>query len=113
MIATFTGYNKFLSSGLIADLDLVKHGYAYINVDMRGTGASEATGRPLASRSGRYGRAGDLHQVSALGNGRIGMNGPYMGITGLLTGAQEDPAVQAIFAVPMGDAYQDIVFSGG
>ena len=116
VIATFTGYNQFLSSSLIADLDLVKHGYAYINVDMRGTGASEGSWQAF-SQVDQDDMAELVTYIKSQpwSNGRIGMNGPsYMGITGLLTGAQEDPAVQAIFAVvPMGDAYRDIVFSGG
>ena len=116
VIATFTGYNQFLSSSLIADLDLVKHGYAYINVDMRGTGASEGSWQAFSQvDQDDMAELVEYIKTQPWSNGRIGMNGPsYMGITGLLTGAQQDPAVQAIFAVvPMGDAYRDIVFSGG
>lgn len=120
VIATFTGYNQAISgmAGAIAGSDaaLVQRGYAYITVDMRGTGASEGSWQAFGKQD--HQDIAELIEYIATqpwSNGRIGMNGAsYMAITGLLAGASEHPAVQAIFAtVPMGDAYRDIVFSGG
>ena len=116
VIATFTGYNQFYSGAAFADPALVKRGYAYINVDLRGTGASEGSWQAFGQKDhDDIGELLDYIKSQPWSNGTIGMNGAsYMAITGLLAGAQEDPAVKAIFAiVPMGDAYRDIVFSGG
>ena len=116
VIATFTGYNQFYSGGAFADPELVKRGYAYITVDLRGTGASEGSWQAFSQiDQDDIGELLNHIKTQPWSNGSIGMNGAsYMGITGLLAGAQEDPAVDAIFAiVPMGDAYRDIVFSGG
>ncbi|EKF74732.1 peptidase S15 [Alcanivorax hongdengensis A-11-3] len=115
-VATFTGYSQTYTASIFSDPALVKRGYAYITVDMRGTGASEGTWQAFTET--------DHQDISTLldyiaaqpwCNGRIGMNGAsYMGITGLLAGATGNPHLKAIFAiVPMGDAYRDIVFSGG
>lgn len=116
VIATFTGYNQFYSAGIFADTALVQRGYAYITVDMRGTGASEGSWQAFSQID--HDDIGELVTYiknQPWSNGTIGMNGAsYMGITGLLAGATEDPAVKAIFAiVPMGDAYRDVVFGGG
>lgn len=116
VIATFTGYNQFYSAGAFADNELVQKGYAYITVDMRGTGASEGSWQAFSQID--HDDIAELIQYIKLqpwSNGTIGMNGAsYMGITGLLAGATADPAVKAIFAiVPMGDAYRDVVFGGG
>ena len=116
VIATFTGYNQFYSAGAFADTALVQRGYAYITVDMRGTGASEGSWQAFSQID--HDDIAELVQYIKMqpwSNGSIAMNGAsYMGITGLLAGATADPAVKAIFAVvPMGDAYRDVVFSGG
>lgn len=116
VIATFTGYNQFYSAGIFADTALVQRGYAYITVDMRGTGASEGSWQAFSQIDhDDIAELVDYIKTQPWSNGTIGMNGAsYMGITGLLAGATEDPAVKAIFAVvPMGDAYRDVVFGGG
>ncbi|MZR62766.1 CocE/NonD family hydrolase [Alcanivorax sp. DP30] len=116
VIATFTGYNQFYSAGVFADTGLVQRGYAYITVDMRGTGASEGSWQAFSQIDhDDIAELIDYIKVQPWSNGTIGMNGAsYMGITGLLAGATEDPAVKAIFAVvPMADAYRDVVFGGG
>ena len=116
VIATFTGYNQALGAIGAADPALVKRGYAYIIVDLRGTGAAEGSWQAFSQiDQDDIGELLEYIKVQPWSNGSIGMNGAsYMGITGLLAGAQEDPAVKAIFAiVPMGDAYRDIVFTGG
>ena len=116
VIATFTGYNQALGAIGAADPALVKRGYAYIIVDLRGTGASEGSWQAFSQiDQDDIGELLNHIKTQPWSNGSIGMNGAsYMGITGLLAGAREDPAVKAIFAiVPMGDAYRDIVFTGG
>lgn len=116
VIATFTGYNQFYSGSVFADPELVKRGYAYITVDLRGTGASEGSWQAFGQvDQDDIGELLTYIKSQPWSNGTIGMNGAsYMAITGLLAGARQDPAVKAIFAiVPMGDAYRDIVFSGG
>ena len=94
----------------------MKRGYAYIIVDMRGTGASEGTWQAFSEVDHQdIGELLDYIDDQPWSNGTLGMNGAsYMGITGLLAGAQRPDGVDAVFAiVPMGDAYRDIVFSGG
>ena len=116
VVATFTGYNQFLGAIGAADPYLVKRGYAYIIVDMRGTGASEGTWQAFSEVDHQdIGELLDYIDDQPWSNGTLGMNGAsYMGITGLLAGAQRPDGVDAVFAiVPMGDAYRDIVFSGG
>jgi putative CocE/NonD family hydrolase len=116
VIATFTGYNQALGAIGAADPALVKRGYAYIIVDLRGTGAAEGSWQAFSQiDQDDIGELLNYIKTQPWSNGSIGMNGAsYMGITGLLAGAREDPAVKAIFAiVPMGDAYRDIVFTGG
>ncbi|MGB2247041.1 MAG: CocE/NonD family hydrolase [Alcanivorax sediminis] len=116
VIATFTGYNQYYSGMALSDNALVQKGYAYITVDMRGTGASEGSWQAF-SQIDHDDIAELVNYIKAQpwSNGTIGMNGAsYMGITGLLAGATGDPAVKAIFAiVPMADAYRDVVFGGG
>lgn len=116
VVATFTGYNQALGVIGSADPYLVKRGYAYIIVDLRGTGASDGVWQAFSNRDHK-----DITELlryieqQPWSNGDIGMNGAsYMGITGLLAGATGDAHVKSIFAiVPMGDAYRDIVFQGG
>ena len=116
VVATFTGYNQSLGAIGAADPYLVQRGYAYIIVDLRGTGASEGTWQAFSEVDHQdIGELLDYIDEQPWSNGTIGMNGAsYMGITGLLAGAERPAGVDAIFAiVPMGDAYRDIVFSGG
>ena len=116
VIATFTGYNQFYSASAFADTELVQRGYAYITVDMRGTGASEGSWQAFSQIDhDDIAELIDYIKVQPWSNGTIGMNGAsYMGITGLLAGATADPAIKGIFAiVPMADAYRDVVFGGG
>ncbi|MBF1801120.1 CocE/NonD family hydrolase [Alloalcanivorax profundimaris] len=116
VVATFTGYNQALGLIGAADPYLVKRGYAYIIADLRGTGASEGTWQAFGETDHEdIGELLDYIDAQPWSNGTLGMNGAsYMGITGLLAGAQRPAGVDAIFAiVPMGDAYRDIVFQGG
>lgn len=116
VIATFTGYNQFYSGLILSDTALVQKGYAYITVDMRGTGASEGSWQAFSQIDhDDIAELVEYIKTQPWSNGTIGMNGAsYMGITGLLAGATEDPAIKAIFAVvPMADAYRDVVFGGG
>src|SRR3546814_20929852 len=62
-----------------------------------------------------YGEGVDWVTQQAFCDGRIGVYGvSYLGITAIITAAQNHPAVKAAFPiVPIGDGYRDIVFTGG
>ena len=115
-----TAYNKDftdLSPALSGGGDyIVQRGYSQVVVDTRGTGRSE----------GQWESFGELEQSDypavvawvreqPWSTGDIGVTGAsLLGITSLLTAAQQPPGVKAVFAVvPMADAYRDIAFSGG
>lgn len=116
VILTQTGYNKSIPAVPASNDFLVQRGYAHVSVDVRGTGASE----------GQWESFGETEQQDYLevmawaaaqpwSNGSVGTWGAsFMAITQLFTAAHQHPAHKAVFAiVPMGDAYRDIVFSGG
>lgn len=113
-ILTFTGYNK--AAGTDNNPYLVKHGYAQVLVDVRGTGASDGQWEAFgATEQSDYKTALRWVATQSFSNGKIGLQGTsLLAITSLLATAQQDPAVKALFTVvPMGDAYRDIVFNGG
>src|SRR3546814_17080161 len=62
-----------------------------------------------------YGEVVDWVTQQAFCDGRIGVYGvSYLGITAIITAAQNHPAVKAAFPiVPIGDGYRAIVFTGG
>lgn len=99
-----------------ADPYIVRHGYATVVVDVRGTGQSmglwQAFG-PLEQSD--YGHVVQWVTQQPWSNDRIGVYGvSYLGITAVITAAQNHPAVKAAFPiVPIGDGYRDIVFTGG
>ena len=96
--------------------DLVKHGYATMVLDDRGTGNSGGTWDSWGTRTiADYGEVLDWIVKQPWSDGRIGMTGAsYMGITSLLAASTGRPAVKAVFAtVPMADGYRDIVEAGG
>jgi putative CocE/NonD family hydrolase len=119
VILTQTGYNKSASGfvdGFAFNTSLVKHGYAHVAVDVRGTGTSQGTWEIFSEREQLdYKEVMDWVAAQPWSNGKVGTWGPsFMGITQIFTGAWRHPAHKAIFAlVPMGDAYRDIVFTGG
>lgn len=119
VVLTQTGYNKSASGyvdGFAFNSDLVRHGYAHVAVDVRGTGTSGGTWEIFSEREQLdYKEVMDWVAAQPWSNGKVGTWGPsFMGITQIFTGAWRHPAHKAIFAlVPMGDAYRDIVFTGG
>lgn len=113
-ILTFTGYNK--AAGSDNSPFLVKHGYAQVIIDVRGTGASDGQWEAFGeTEQGDYKPSIRWVVAQPFSNGKVGLQGTsLLAITALLATAQDDPAVKALFAVvPMGDAYRDIVFNGG
>ena len=119
VILTQTGYNKSASGyidGFAFNPFFVRHGYAHVAVDVRGTGMSEGAWEAFSAREQLdYKEVMDWVAVQPWSNGKVGTWGPsFMGITQIFTAAWQHPAHKAVFAiVPMGDAYRDIVFSGG
>ncbi|HYN81247.1 MAG TPA: CocE/NonD family hydrolase, partial [Gemmatimonadaceae bacterium] len=97
--------------------EFVTRGYAYVIVDVRGSGASFGSRRgellPLEVRDGKD--VVDWIVSQPWSNGRVGATGvSYVGTTAELLLVNQHPAVRAI--VPqfsLFDAYQDIVFPGG
>lgn len=99
-----------------ADPYIVQHGYATVVVDVRGTGQSQGSWDAFgADEQSDYGHVVDWVTRQPWSNGAIGLYGvSYLGITTVITAAQNHPAVKAAFPiVPIGDGYRDIVFTGG
>ncbi|SEQ32587.1 hypothetical protein SAMN04488038_105241 [Solimonas aquatica] len=119
VVLTQTGYNKS-ASGAIDDFAFnsffVRHGYAHVAVDVRGTGTSQGAWEAFSAREQQdYREVMDWVATQSWSDGRVGTWGPsFMGITQIFTAAWQHPAHKAVFAiVPMADAYRDIVFTGG
>ncbi len=116
VLLTQTGYNKSIPAIPAYNEFLVRHGYAHVSVDVRGTGASGGNWEAFSAREQQdYREVMDWVASQPWSNGRVGTWGAsFMGITQIFTAAHQHPAHQAAFAiVPMGDAYRDIVFAGG
>jgi putative CocE/NonD family hydrolase len=109
-----TAYNNSVADN--ADALIIKHGYASVVVDVRGTGQSTGSWEAFgADEQSDYGNVVDWVTQQPWSNGAIGLiGGSYDGITAILTAAQNHPAVKATFALaPIGDGYRDTVFTGG
>lgn len=115
-----TSYNK--AAGMFvpaiggADPFMVKRGYATVVVDVRGTGNSQGVWDAFGEKEqADYSRVVDWVISQPWSNQRVGVFGvSYLGISAILTAAQNHPAVKAAFPiVPIGDGYRDIVFTGG
>mgnify|MGYP001262296907 CR=1 FL=1 len=120
VILVQTSYNlvmgQFVSAIGGADPYMTRHGYATVIVDVRGTGNSGGTWAAFGEdEQGDYAEVVDWVVSQPWSNDRIGLYGvSYLGITSVLTAAQQHPAVKAAFPiVPIGDGYRDIVFTGG
>lgn len=99
-----------------ADPYFVKHGYAVVVVDVRGTGQSQGVWEAFGEKEqSDYGQVVQWVAAQPWSNGKIGLFGvSYLGITAVITAAQNHPEVKAAFPiVPIGDGYRDIVFTGG
>ena len=99
-----------------ADPYLVQRGYANVVVDVRGTGQSQGSWEAFGEdEQADYAETVDWVAKQPFCNGSIGLFGvSYLGITTVLTAAQQHPSVKAAFPiVPIGDGYRDIVFTGG
>jgi uncharacterized protein len=91
-------------------------GYAHVNVDIRGTGASEGKLCLFCDREQK-----DVYDVvewiarQKWSNGKVGMyGGSYQGITPLMGASEQPPHLEAIVpAVVLADAYRDIVWHNG
>ncbi|WP_341916853.1 CocE/NonD family hydrolase [Hydrocarboniphaga effusa] len=99
-----------------ADPYLVQRGYANVVVDVRGTGQSQGSWEAFGEdEQADYAETVDWVAKQPFCNGSIGLFGvSYLGITTVLTAAQQHPSIKAAFPiVPIGDGYRDIVFTGG
>ncbi len=116
---TITGYGK--STGITqlagsSSSSLLRHGYATMTLDDRGTGTSSGMWESWGERTiADYREVLDWIVDQPWSDGRVGLTGTsYMGITSLLAAALDHPAVKAVFAVvPMADSYRDIAGPGG
>ncbi|MDP3859213.1 MAG: CocE/NonD family hydrolase [Stagnimonas sp.] len=116
VILTQTGYNKSIPAIPATNASLVRHGYAHVSVDVRGTGLSGGSWEAFGeTEQGDYLETIDWAAKQSWSNGKVGTWGAsFMAITQMFTAAHQHPAHKAMFAiVPMGDAYRDIVFTGG
>tara|TARA_R110001599_G_scaffold17913_1_gene71067 strand:- start:2021 stop:3967 length:1947 start_codon:yes stop_codon:yes gene_type:complete len=120
IILVQTSYNTSLGSFTPAiggaDPLMTSHGYATVVVDVRGTGNSQGEWEAFGEREQKdYSQVVEWAATQSWSDGRIGLFGvSYLGITTMLTAQQQHPAVKAAFPiVPLGDAYRDIVFTGG
>lgn len=109
-----------LDSGLIEtispDKQLIRSGYVWVDLDVRGTGFSE----------GRWGLLGDREQQDSVevidwlskqdfNDGKVGVAGlSYHAIAGLQAASHRPPALKAVFAAnPATDIVQDVAGRGG
>jgi len=95
----------------------VKHGYAYVSVDVRGSGASFGT-RPFPWAPAEVGDGGEIIDwivAQPWSNGRVVAAGAsYDGTTAELVALDHRPALKAIAPLfSLFDAYSDIAFFGG
>ena len=96
--------------------NFVSDGYAYVNVDIRGTGGSGGALCIFCEREQK-----DVYEVvewaakQKWSNGKVGMyGGSYQGITPLMGASEQPPHLKAIIpAVSLADAYGDIVWHNG
>ncbi len=120
VVLTQTGYNKdvgaFVPALGGANPYLVRHGYAHVVVDTRGTGRSEGEWTAFGPiEQADYYPTVDWAATQSFSDGRVALYGAsLLAITALITAEKQHPAVKAAFPiVPMADGYRDIVFTGG
>lgn len=96
--------------------DYIDHGYAHVNVDIRGTGKSDGALCLFCDREQQ-----DVYEVvewiatQPWSDGNVGMQGgSYLAISQLLGAAKQPPHLKAIVPdVPYTDTYRDIVWHNG
>lgn len=96
--------------------DYLGHGYAHVNVDIRGTGKSDGALCLFCDREQQ-----DVYEVvewiavQSWSDGKVGMQGgSYLAISQLLGAAKQPPHLRAIVPeVPYTDTYRDIVWHNG
>lgn len=118
VIVTMTPYNKSLPGANMASDHLVRRGYVQVIVDVRGTGGSQGRWEAFSAREQRDGAevvAWAASRERPWSDGRVGMVGAsYGAINQLFTAAQRPRGLKALFpVVPMGDAYRDVIGTGG
>src|SRR3569623_174537 len=113
-----TAYNGFLGRvvpQIGVDPYLVKHGYATVIVDSRGTGQSFGEWQAFdATEQADYGEVVNWVKTLPWYNGSIALEGySYLSTTAMLTAEQGDPAIKAVFAgATMGDALRGVGGTG-
>jgi putative CocE/NonD family hydrolase len=98
------------------DDGMIKRGYVTVAVDIVGSGLSDGEEHLLDSGEQEgYAETVDWITQQSWSDGTIGVAGTsYLGISALLTAEQRNPAVKAAFVqVPMGDAWRDVIGTGG
>jgi putative CocE/NonD family hydrolase len=106
--------NTLLIGGV--DKFMIKRGYVSVSVDVLGTGLSGGEWKLIDSdEQEAYGEAVDWVLEQTWCNGSIGAAGTsYLSITAMLTAAQRNPAIKAVFAqMPLGDPYRGTILTGG
>ena len=110
----FDAQQRLLIGG--KDKSMIRRGYISVTVDVYGTGMSTGVSKLLGEEEQQaYSDTVDWITEQPWFDGNLGLAGTsYLGITSLLTGEQQHPAVKAVFAeVPMGDPYRATVAPGG
>lgn len=98
------------------DEGMIKRGYVSVAVDVLGSGVSDGEEKLLdTNEQDGYGDVVDWITQQDWSDGTIGVAGTsYLGITSLLTAERQQAAVKAAFVeVPMGDAWRDVIGTGG
>lgn len=98
------------------DKYMIRRGYISVAIDARGTGMSSGVTRLIGEEEqAAAADAVDWINEQPWFDGNLGLAGTsYLGLSALLTAAQQHPSVKAVFAqVPMGDAYRGTAVTGG
>jgi uncharacterized protein len=98
------------------DKYMIRRGYISVAIDARGTGMSSGITRLIGEEEqAAAADAVDWINEQPWFDGNLGLAGTsYLGLSALLTAAQQHPSVKAVFAqVPMGDAYRGTAVTGG
>lgn len=98
------------------DKYMIRRGYISVAIDARGTGMSSGVTRLIGEEEqAAAADAVDWINEQPWFDGNLGLAGTsYLGLSALLTAAQQHPSVKAVYAqVPMGDAYRGTAITGG